>query len=205
MRLIALLILLLTITSLKGQVTISPTTIKANYKVGGCQNGYQPADTVRIDLDKISINDTLILIGKIMECGEWGGHEEYIIICRRNQNLICWMGKGSSDCPKDFFDRKNRTFGFPKAHRIGENIEPEKTIPPPEVVYDTIIIQDEQKSLITNYFKEFGIISLKCDINSNAPTYYKIIYNLETIYNREDPSGHWKGFIDLRDKIFKKK
>ena len=186
----------MTITSLKGQVTLSPVIISGYYKP--YINYYQAPDTIKIDLEKITTRDIIVLTGCIRECGEYGGHEEYIKICRRGQNLICWLKIGPSTCYN--FDIK-----MPKAKKIGESKEQEKTKIPNETNFDTIVIQDEQKDLIENYFKEYGNVAVDCHIFSNAPTYYIISYNYNILYNREDPSGDWKGFIELRDKIFKKK
>src|SRR6185369_2143229 len=60
---------------------------------------YQKADTININLESINSNDTIIIEAYIADCGEFGGHNEYITILKNKKNIQANL---KSDPPCEF-------------------------------------------------------------------------------------------------------
>jgi len=130
-----------------------------------------------LNLSSLNDKDSIVLIGYIADCGEFGGHKEFITI--------------------------KKTFkGYSLIHRKEEPCEPElKTREIPKFIIE---MNDSIMILIRNYFLAFPRIGKDCNgAISNAPTEFWI-ETPEWKRYRTDECGHFKGFIKLRNELFGK-
>jgi hypothetical protein len=122
--------------------------------------------------------DTLLIITQLRDCGEFGGHLEYIKCYHSNGNIV---GIFSQD--ERFCDYK---------------IKPNK---PPYQLYK----KGEQKAsseMLKLYVEHFKEIIPDPDIATNAPTAFWIIKD-SNIYFQRDWTGNSKEYQKFRDTIFK--
>lgn len=58
-------------------------------------------------LDNLRGSDTLVLMGRFADCGEWGGHREVIKIFRQENGLLATYERDTVKCPDpSYFDRR---------------------------------------------------------------------------------------------------
>jgi hypothetical protein len=122
--------------------------------------------------------DTLTLVSQLMDCGEFGGHLEYIKFYHSNKNIVAEFSQDIPSCQNE--------------------MKPDN---PPYKFYK----KDPQKvdsTLIKSYIKHFVRINKRPDSSTNAPTSFWIMQD-SNIYFVRDWTGNSKQYEKLRDKIFK--
>ncbi|MCX6237921.1 MAG: hypothetical protein NTY07_10270 [Bacteroidia bacterium] len=139
---------------------------------------YQKPDTIHIDFNDFS-GDTLMISGYVAECGEFGGFIDSIKIYKTNSKIYGLLIKGVSCKPSLKLDEKFNPYN------------------------KTILIDTIKQRYILDYVGKFGVLAITHTLESNAPTEFWI-QNRNKNYHRWDPTGFWKDFINLRDKLFKK-
>lgn len=163
-KLILFLLFFLIYADLQGQITFS---LDDSYS--------QPPDTIIINLSTLSQKDTIIILGYIADCGEFGGHSEHIKVFKDHLNLKAILNR-EPPCEQKTIARSYD---------------------------DTVGIDKTKEGILYRYFQEYGILAVSGHGSSNAHTWFRIILNKKSFY-REDPFGRWPGFINLRDKLFQK-
>lgn len=149
---------------------------------------YYSRDSVVFSFKELTLYDTLIIAGYIADCGEFGGHNEYIKCFTSNNQLYC---QHSSDKACD-----NTLYGYPSEDK-GKFCSINKSIKS-----DTLLLNDDREKYILSYIKKFNKFRSRQDITSNAPTAFTIEFKGKRVVRR-DECGQWKGFIDLRDTLYK--
>jgi tetratricopeptide (TPR) repeat protein len=122
--------------------------------------------------------DTLLIISRLMDCGEFGGHLEYIKCYHAKNNLIAVFSQDELFCQ-------------------GEQ-KPDK---PPYGLYK----KGEQKIdsvILKSYINHFNNIEEHPDMTTNAITSFWVFID-SNFYFQRDMSGNSKEYESLRDKIFK--
>lgn len=143
---------------------------------------YMPSNTsarakLFFNFSDLTSKDTLKIWSNIMDCGEFGGHNEYIFI----------------------YQNKDKTFAKLKRDKF---CDPKSEINKPKGKFKkSIELSSEFKSSISNYVNKFNDFKATSGLFSNAPTDFWIKYK-EEVYHFNDPSGRWKEFLILRDELF---
>lgn len=121
--------------------------------------------------------DTLVIITLLRDCGEFGGHYEYIKCFYNKESLVGCFHQDPAECEYNL-KPKNEIYNLYKKGN--------------QLIDSTQLIQ------FLDYFKS----SEHTDMISNAPTEFWIIKN-NIIYYRMRHFGHGDVYIAFRDKIFK--
>lgn len=122
--------------------------------------------------------DTLIFVSQLNDCGEFGGHLEYIKFYHIEKNIV---GEFSQDVPY-----------------CQDEMQPDT---PPYAAYKKGPEKVDSTS-IKSYIKHLKNINKRPDAVTNAPTSFWVIQG-ENIYFVRDWTGNSKQYETLRDKIFK--
>lgn len=126
--------------------------------------------------EKLNNNDSIILKGEIRDCGEFGGHNEFITCYKLGDRIGCKFYRGKSNCKSDLLVDQNDT---------------------------TIKLEKINPELIYSYLKKFNLFNGNLRGESNAPTEFYVRLNSEIIFMR-DEHGRWNEFNKLRDELIKK-
>lgn len=136
-----------------------------------------PSDKLKeFSFEKLNINDSIILKGEIADCGEFGGHKEFIACYKLNDQVNCKFYREKPNCKIDELIGKNDT---------------------------TIKLDKINPELIYSYLKKFNSFKGNIRDESNAPTEFYVRLNGEIIFMR-DELGRWDEFNKLRDELIKK-
>ena len=130
-------------------------------------------------LDNLRGSDTLVLIGRFADCGEWGGHHEVIKVYRRDNALRATYERDTVKCPDpSYFNR-----------RIVERSEAR--------------VDPSMEQHIVAYLKDLAERSFVDEGLNNAGDAFVATregMGLELVcrnYNQ-----NWKGFVDLKRSLF---
>jgi hypothetical protein len=142
----------------------------------------QSVDRIKFDYNSFKKSDTLKIVAFLTDCGEWGGHYEYIIIFRKHNNFYGNL-KRDSPC-RPGMDILEGTPHFCFSVKLNKEFRNDISI------------------FIANYNKEW----LRTD---NSPICCGGIEQFSIYFQNQESffkclDGHWKEFINLRNKIFKK-
>lgn len=151
-------------------------------------------DSVKIDFSKgilgtLYYSDTLILSARFADCGEFGGHKEYLKIYSVKEKKLCLFINKLIDCRKSYFDYA----------KIDSTLY-ELTEKNQERILDYLLKLTEvsmyQQDLARNYSNDYV-----AKINSGLSGEPYFIENpLMSLYFR-DQSLMWEEFIKMRDEI----
>jgi hypothetical protein len=154
--------------------------LKSNYLENLAKIKEKRAELTNIKIDELKFSnefDTLLIISELMDCGEFGGHLEYIKCYHSKGNIVAIFSQDEPFCQN------------------------EKPARPPDTSYKT----GEQKidsKILKSYIEHFKKIIKNPDVVTNAPTTFWIIQN-SNIYFQRDWTGNSKEYETLRDKTFK--
>lgn len=123
--------------------------------------------------------DTLLIMSQIMDCGEFGGHIEYIKCFYQNDELKATFWKDDPDCEVE----------IPKEEFVEYNYKSK----PQLISYEAL----------SQYVNHVINIDKKPSMWTNAPTSFWIIKDNDPFFIR-DWTGNSKEYELFRDKIFKK-
>lgn len=163
-------------------------------KIQSIKEGLFLKDSVGIDFSKgplgrLYYSDTLVLSARFADCGEFGGHKEYLKIYSENDKYMCLYINKQVDCKKSFedFERIDSTL-----FELSE--------------YNQRNIMDYLSNLIE-------MSMLRQNLSNNYSNYYKLELNTEhtgepyfienplmSLYF-QDQSLKWSKFINLREEI----
>jgi len=143
----------------------------------------QSEDRIRFDYNSFKKCDTLKIVAYIADCGEWGGHYEYITIFKKNNNFYanlkrdppCQSGILRLDViPDVYFSEKklNKKFRNDILKFIAS--------------YNKKWLRADDRPICCGGVDKFTIYF------QNQESYFKCL------------SGDWMEFINVRNKIFKK-
>jgi hypothetical protein len=168
---------------------VLPSAEIVEYKKPNLGPYFQSPDTVKIDLNHLQIDDTIVISGFINDdCGEFvPSHYERIYISRKKNNLYCWLKIDSNNCFK-----LRKSYNYFPSKKIYKN-----------PYSDTILLQKKKKKSIIHYFNEFGVLAETYSYLHELAV-YSIIKNGRELYYRLDPYGKWACFINLKNKLFLK-
>lgn len=138
-----------------------------------------PTEQAASGLGNLRGSDTLVLMGRFADCGEWGGHHEVIKVYRTDTALRALYERDTVKCPDpSYFNR-----------RIVERSEAR---------VDPLMEQH-----IVAYLKDLTERSFVNEGISNAGDAYVATrerMGLELVYRNYNQ--HWKGFVDLKRSLF---
>ncbi|MBK9515236.1 MAG: hypothetical protein IPO05_16790 [Flavobacteriales bacterium] len=130
-------------------------------------------------LDNLLANDTLVLMGRFSDCGEWGGHHEVIKIFRQVDSLLATYERDTVKCP----DPSNID------RRIVERLDAQ--------------LDQTKEERIVAYLQELTARSFLAEGGSNAIDDYvatRTDGGLEMVYWNFEKN--WKGFAELKRSLF---
>lgn len=151
-------------------------------------------DSVKMDYSKgilgtLTFTDTLVLSARFSDCGEFGGHNEYLKIYSEKEKYMCLFIKQMVNCKTSYTDF----------------IKIDSTI---------FELSEKNQRSILEYLLELTKVSmLHQDLADHRSNYYEMFissgntgapYFLESplmTWNFQDQSLKWPGFIDLRDNL----
>lgn len=125
--------------------------------------------------------DTLLIIGEIRDCGEFGGHYEYIKCYHSQVNIVAVFSQDKQECIGGMEPDKPSYSNYKKGEQ--------------EVSQETFKI----------FLNKFNELTDRYDISkgvSNAPTTFYILYN-SNVYYKFDGIGRTDFFTKFRDSIFR--
>lgn len=151
-------------------------------------------DSVKMDYSKgilgaLTFTDTLVLSARFSDCGEFGGHKEYLKIYSEKEKYMCLFIKQMVDCEKSYTD-------FVKIDSILFELS-----------------ENNQKRVLEYMFELTKVSMLHQDLADHRSNYYEMFissglsgppYFIESPimkWNFGDQSLKWPGYIDLRDDI----
>ncbi len=139
----------------------------------------QNIDSFHFSFDQLKVGDTLKIKSELRDCGEWGGHFEYIDIYYSNG--ICAYLVRDLPCSIFILERKYLDTTKPFAK--------------------TIELSEEKMALVINYISDFLKYKDIPDAWCNAPSTHSIRFKSRKISIYDDECS-WNEFIPLRDKLF---
>lgn len=130
-------------------------------------------------LDNLRGSDTLVLMGRFADCGEWGGHHEVIKIFRRDNGLLATYERDTVKCPDpSYFDR-----------RIVERLNGK--------------LDQAKQQLVVAYLQELTERTFLDEGISHAGEVYVAVregMGLELVYRNYHQN--WNGFVELKRSLF---
>ncbi len=138
-----------------------------------------PRPKFTFKFNQLKLNDTLIISATIMDCGEFGGHNENIYIYIQDNKIFAKL-KRDKLC--DTENVKNN----PKAKFV-----------------EIVELPTNSQNTILNYINKFNDFVPDPNIISNAPTDFWIKFKNEN-YDFHDQTGRWKEFLIIRNTLFAK-
>jgi hypothetical protein len=179
--------ILLTIFNSFAQLNRINVTKFENYS--NSEKAEEVEDTVRFNLLNINYKDTLIFFSTIKECGEYGGHIEWIKIFRSKNNLRAQhFSEPLCNLEKLGFKEKISKNKFARKEKYTMN--------------KAVKLDETRIELITEYISKFNNFKRNGTRMSNAPNDFWITFNGKTLAKRHDKIGNWDGFIVLRNKLY---
>lgn len=145
-------------------------------------------DSVKFSFDQLNDQDTLSISAFIADCGEFGGHKEFLK-CYNTGDSYCIQHYSEPACDNTLFNYPPEDKG--RFSKVGE-----ATISKP------IELNEQSKGLVINYLRDFSNLPRKTPMYTNAPTRYWVTFK-EKKYYRYFGAGTWTEFIKLRDKLYK--
>jgi hypothetical protein len=149
---------------------------------------------VSFNLAALSKTDSIRLSGYISDCGEFGGHKEFIVLNKKSSSFSASFNQ-EPPCSTlfyhipDLLKQRNDTLG-----EKDENSH----------LKSEIIITEKEIVLLQKYFKEFQEIGSDCgDSFSNALSEFSITTPAWQRF-RQDRCNRSKIFVILRDQLFLK-
>ncbi len=139
---------------------------------------YQKPDTIIVNWENLSDKDTLIIGGYIEDCGEFGGHNEYIKIYKCGKNLTALFKMEHIQTCRGSVIGKDRT------------------------LKNKTVLSDSGIALINRYIKEFGNSFVYYYAAVYTSTFWIVYKGID--YYRKVPSNQLSGFTELRDRLFRK-
>ncbi len=151
-------------------------------------------DSVKIDysegvLGTLNYTDTLILSARFADCGEFGGHKEYLKIYSDKEKYMCLFINQIVDCEKSYTDF----------------VEIDSTL---------VELSEKNQQRVVEYLLELTKVSmLHQDLADHRSHYYEMYissgmtgepYFLESplmIWKFDDQSLNWLGYINLREEL----
>jgi hypothetical protein len=186
MKAFILIIFILTKSLLFGQVlkTKSPkksdTTIYAIPLIEDINPLIEtPRPKFNFKFNELKLNDTLLIGSIIMDCGEFGGHNEYIYIYVQDSKIYAKLKREKLCDTKSVKNNPNAKF------------------------IDIVELPLNSQNTILNYINKFNNFVPDPNIVSNAPTDFWIKFKNEN-YDFHDQTGRWKEFLIIRNTLFEK-
>jgi hypothetical protein len=139
----------------------------------------QSPDTISFDLKSITDNDTVVIAQKIMDCGEFGGHTEYITIYKTKKFVFAKLFQ-EPPCKSDMI---------------------------PVEYQEVVNLNSYQTNLITDYLNQFQNMDINNAVESNAPSVFTVTINTKKYlkkYPNSLPKLEWMFFKNLRNALFLK-
>lgn len=163
-------------------------------KIQSIKEGLFLKDSVGIDFSKGALgrlyySDTLVLSARFADCGEFGGHMEYLKIYSENDKYMCLYINKQVDCKKSFedFERIDSTL-FELSEYNQRNI----------VDYLSNLIEMSMlRQNLSNNYSNYYKLELYTE-HTGEP--YFIENPLMSLYF-QDQSLKWSKFINLREEI----
>ena len=129
------------------------------------------------EFNQLKSTDTLIIASTIMDCGEFGGHNEYIYIYLLDSKIYAKL-KRDKLC--DAESLKNN----------------------PKATFTEIVeLQPNSQKTILDYINDFNVYVPEANVSSNAQTDFWIQFKNEN-YDLHDQTGRWKQFLIIRNRLF---
>jgi len=153
-------------------ITVAFAQVNKSFVVSG--------DSIKLNYNDFTKVDTFKIEAYIADCGEFGGHHEYIRIYQKRSHFIVTL-KRDPPCQNNLDFELGIKKSFEKA-KLTRN----------------------RKKIIGIFICDFNTKIQPKDYTSNAPTHFLIIYR-KKIYYKEDQTGEWNKFTELSNELFKKK
>lgn len=135
----------------------------------------------KIELKPLQFNqdfDTLIIMSFLMDCGEFGGHMEYIKFFHENDNIVGVYSQDQPVCMADIQPKKELYADYKQDHQI---ISPAQ---------------------LKMYIDHFNSIQKDIGYTSNAPSEFWLLID-GVYYFKRDWSGNSLEYEILRNSLFK--
>lgn len=129
------------------------------------------------ELNLVSKFDTLTIVSQLMDCGEFGGHLEYIKCYHSNNDIVAEFSQDPPYC-----ELGHKSENAPHIFKTG--------------------LQKISLAQLDTYVKHFNSINPNPHRMTNAPTSFWVMKD-SNIYYIRDWSGNSKEFESLRDATFK--
>jgi uncharacterized membrane protein len=141
---------------------------------------YTPKQNLSPLITRLKTNDTLLLYAQYSECGEWGGHEEYINITPTEKGLLAVFSWNKPKvCKSEFKDAPPITNGTSK------------------------ILNPEEKTIISSYISDLADAKSKNEKPSWNMLDVFTVHTKDSTLEFENWNRGWKGFEKLRNKVFR--
>ncbi len=135
----------------------------------------------QFDFKTFNSKDTLTIFSEVRDCGEFGGHNEYITITY-DKNFVA-------------------TFKSDKPCKL-----PEMAVYSLDKIYkDKIDLTDQLQKYIVDYIKKFKNYKDNPDVQCNAPSGNYLKFRKDKTYLADDDCEWKKVFESFRDSLFKNK
>lgn len=149
----------------------------------------QQEESVIFDIRTLPPKDTLLITAYIADCGEFGGHKEYIRVFQNSGKIFASLIK-DKPCNHSYQLPDTLTHVQFLGHIVNESRDKKE-------------LTSRDESAIQHFLTEFTKKkAARNTIISNAPTEFWI-ESPGKISGYLDQSGRWDGFNILRDSIFK--
>lgn len=151
-------------------------------------------DSVRMDFSKgilgtLYYSDTLVLSGRFADCGEFGGHKEYLKIYSYKERKLCLFIDKSIDCKKSYFEYTDIDSTLYEL----TNKNQQRIV---NYLLELTEVSLYQQDLARNYSNDY-----EARINSGlSGEPYFLVNPMMSLYF-QDQSLMWKEFIEMSDDI----
>lgn len=144
-------------------------------------------------LNFINIDDTLKIIIEASECGEWGGHREYIFLKRKNNKITANFIVDSVSCD-DIVTIYEQDYSFSE---IDENSR--------KIIIDTTkLLTKKEEKIMNKFILQIMSLYMEQEVFSNAGTVYQIINTDSSLNIAYWNSGDCRNtnYREVRKKVF---